>query len=217
MKLSLTRSVSAAFVMECVLVLGIFILINHTAPIPLPKPQPVMMVTMNAVLPAPPTPAPPKPVVKTPPKPKLDPHAIKKEVVKKVDPKPTKSEEVTKPTPTTSEAKSITQPSKPVAAAQGKPDINGVFKEKVRSAVQDAVIYPAAAKIAHLVGQVQVWFMYRDGRVSSPRILTSSGSAMLDRAALAAVSSASYPMPTKELADRDLPFEIWVKFTQAAD
>jgi protein TonB len=218
-QLSLTRSVSAALVMESVLIAAIILFLSHSSTPPLPKPQKVMMVTMNAAIPAPPQPsAPPKPVVKT--QPKIDPHAFKKQVVKKVQPKPVKTEEVAKPTPTTAQNKAVTQPThaeKPTQAAQGKPDINAVFREKIRSAVQNAVIYPAAARISHLIGDAQVWFMYRNGKVSSPKILTRSGSGMLDRAAIAAVSNAEYPMPTKDLADRDLAFEVWVKFTQTAD
>ncbi|NDU88301.1 MAG: TonB family protein, partial [Ferrovum sp.] len=91
-------------------------------------------------------------------------------------------------------------------------DISLTFADKVRSAVQGAVVFPMAARAAHLSGQTKVTFDYKDGVVSSASVLTTSGNRILDKAALAAVHAAHFPAATAEYAGRVLTFEIWVKF-----
>ena len=91
-------------------------------------------------------------------------------------------------------------------------DISLTFADKVRSAVQGAVVFPMAARAAHLSGQTKVTFDYKDGVVSSASVLTTSGNRILDKAALAAVHVAHFPAATAEYTGRVLTFEIWVKF-----
>lgn len=94
------------------------------------------------------------------------------------------------------------------------PRIQARFEDQVHAAVQSAMRYPYAAKLAHIAGRTQVSFEYLDGRASAVKIAVSSGYGMLDSAALQAVSSATYPPPPKNLAGKSLPFEVWVRFYQ---
>ena len=82
----------------------------------------------------------------------------------------------------------------------------------MKAAVQAAVVYPASARMAHVVGKTKVAFSYRDGQVSNPSVVVSSGSSMLDAAARRAVEAASYPAPPAGFAGKVLQFEVWVRF-----
>jgi protein TonB len=48
--------------------------------------------------------------------------------------------------------------------------------------------------------------------MSEPRILSSSGLGIIDRAALQAVQKANYPLPNAELRERTLSYEVWIEF-----
>lgn len=103
--------------------------------------------------------------------------------------------------------------SRPVMPQHLKPaDISVTFADKVRAAVQNAVVFPMAARAAHLSGETKVSFDYKDGVVSAGHVITTSGNAILDKAAVAAIHAAHYPMATVEYAGRVLTFEIWVRF-----
>ncbi len=159
-------------------------------PPPLPKPpppQPVVhhMVAHTEPRPIPvPTPAPaPVAQAEAPPAP--------------VTPTP--------PQPTTKAAPTMPQHVRPA-------DISITFADKVRAAVQSAVVFPMAARAAHLSGETKVSFDYKDGVVSDAHVITTSGNAILDKSAMAAVHAAHYPMATAEYVGRVLTFEIWVRF-----
>ena len=156
-------------------------------------------------VPPPPTPKPP------PPKPEVH-HTVAHQEPVPV-PTPTPAPPPVVPAPVTP------APSQEVAAVAPMPpqhlspaDISLTFADKVRSAVQGAVVFPMAARAAHLSGQTKVTFDYKDGVVSSASVLTTSGNRILDKAALAAVHVAHFPAATAEYAGRVLTFEIWVKF-----
>jgi periplasmic protein TonB len=82
----------------------------------------------------------------------------------------------------------------------------------VRSAVQAAMQYPYAARMARIQGKTQVSFDFLNGKASHLRVLVSSGYGVLDQAALKAVNAAIYPPPPQELAGKTLTLEVWVKF-----
>jgi TonB family protein len=68
----------------------------------------------------------------------------------------------------------------------------GWLRETLRSRLEEVKSYPAAARAVHAQGLVLVQVRIDgDGRLMDPQIKESSGSAMLDRAALAAVQAAS--------------------------
>ncbi|WP_297483212.1 energy transducer TonB [Ferrovum sp.] len=156
-------------------------------------------------VPPPPTPKPP------PPKPEVH-HTVAHQEPVPV-PTPTPAPPPVAPVPVTP-----APPQKVAEAAPAPPqhlrpaDISVTFADKVRSAVQGAVVFPMAARAAHLSGQTKVTFDYKDGVASAASVLTTSGNRILDKAALAAVHVAHFPAATAEYAGRVLTFEIWVKF-----
>lgn len=114
-------------------------------------------------------------------------------------------------------------PPKIVQAATAVPtppvstEISMSFQSRVRAAVQDAVVYPMAARASHLSGQTRVGFTYLDGRASDIKVLVSSGSTLLDQAAMIAVRAANYPLTDKEYRGRLLTFQLWVRFLLRED
>jgi protein TonB len=82
----------------------------------------------------------------------------------------------------------------------------------MRAAIQAALRYPESARMAGMAGRTRVTFQYHDGEVSGVTLVTSSGSGMLDRAALAAVREAAYPKPEPALAGKTLNEQLWVTF-----
>ncbi|WP_407275257.1 TonB family protein [Halothiobacillus sp. DCM-1] len=177
------------------------------APTPVPTPQP-----------APPVPPPPAPAPKPVPKPKEAPkpkpekpvvhhpvHPVHHEVTPPAPPPPAP---VNPPMPETTPAPPV--PSAPPTVSQ--PRITPSFEASVRSAVQSALRYPPAARMMHLAGKTKVAFDYQEGVVSHARVLVSSGSDLLDRAAIEAVRDAHYPSPEAAQAHARLHFELWVEF-----
>lgn len=68
----------------------------------------------------------------------------------------------------------------------------GWLRETLRSRLEEVKRYPAAARAVHAQGLVLVQVRIDgDGRLTDPEIKETSGSAVLDRAALAAVQAAS--------------------------
>jgi TonB family protein len=98
------------------------------------------------------------------------------------------------------------------AAATVPHDVIQGLEARIRQAVQDAAIYPASARVMHLEGRTQVRFDYTDGSVGVADVSTPSTSAMLDRAALAAVRRAALPRAPAEVGKRTLPLLVWVDF-----
>ena len=151
----------------------------------------------------------PKPVVKRPhphPKPKPIHHIVHhRHVAKPPPPKP-----IAKPAP----PKTVTVPQPPPKQPSVSPDVMTLFEQQIHAAVQSVLVYPYAAKLAHIAGRVKIAFAYRAGKVSEIKILQGSPYAMLNTAAIRAVQSADYPPPPQNLGDRELQFEIWVRFKQ---
>ncbi len=179
------------------------------------KPQVTLIQLTQApeapkTVPPPPTPKPP------PPKPEVH-HTVAHQEPVPV-PTPTPAPPPVVPTPVTPVPVTPAPPQKVAEAAPAPPqhlrpaDISVTFADKVRSAVQGAVVFPMAARAAHLSGQTKVTFDYKDGVASAASVLTTSGNRILDKAALAAVHVAHFPAATAEYAGRVLTFEIWVKF-----
>ncbi|MBN2856694.1 MAG: TonB family protein, partial [Halothiobacillaceae bacterium] len=168
-----------------------------------------------------PAPPPPeiKPVVKhePPPKPpkvahkeahKKEPKVVHKIIPVHAEPIP---EAPPEPRPMPAPPAPAPSPSAPAVNAQ----VSMAFEAQVRSAVQSALVYPAAARMMHLSGRTKVGFIYQDGQTSGLRVIQSSGSALLDNAALTAVRAAQYPEPAAAQRHKPLSFELWVQFTQS--
>ncbi len=91
------------------------------------------------------------------------------------------------------------------------------WEARIRQAVQDAAIYPASARLQRRQGRTQVQFAYADGTVSTVMVVQSSESALLDAAALAAVTRAQMPSPPPDLGPQHRTMLVWVQFTLTAE
>lgn len=90
------------------------------------------------------------------------------------------------------------------------------FAAALKAAIQAAVVYPAAARMSGFQGQTQVEFVFRDGVCSQVRVIRSSGSGLIDRAALAAVTEAVPPPVPPSLKGRAMTYEVTVLFALEA-
>ena len=208
MKSALSRAALIAFALE-IMIVGAFADFLSQKP---EKPRPKVVMLSFPALPEPP--APPKP--KTPePKPKPEHRVVHHERVKQEvqQQKP----EVQKPEPAPVPSALPPRPAPPNPAPPSPPDITSTFREEVAAAVQSAMRYPYAARMAHIEGKTQVAFDYLDGTASNPAVAVSSGYDMLDKAAIAAVESAYYPPAPRNLAGRRLRILIWVRFYQLGE
>jgi len=86
------------------------------------------------------------------------------------------------------------------------------LEARIRDAVQAAVHYPAAARMMGITGRARLLLDYYSGVVASPVLAQSSGTAMLDDAALAAARAAHYPPAPVEIEGRLLHLLVWVEF-----
>lgn len=188
-------------------------------------------VVQMMLVPAPPRVSPPKPV---PPRPKPVVHKATPKPVPKPVPKPTPHpvirhrpvHHVVRHHPVVHKPavkkllphqipKKITRPVVHAVAKSAPKAIHPVppqYRDIVREAVQHAVVYPLAARIAQITGRARVSFDFSQGRVSNEKIIVSSNAAVLDQAALAAILRAHIPTPPPDLSGRILHFVIWVRF-----
>lgn len=126
------------------------------------------------------TPPPPKPVVEPP-----------KEIIPVTD----------APAPAIQE---IVQPPQVVQQVQpkGNPDAESLFAQDVRARIERKKIYPDTARDLGMTGEVEVLYeLDRSGNLLRAEIVSSSGSKLLDQAAIKAVKSASY---------RSFPDDAWM-------
>jgi protein TonB len=96
-------------------------------------------------------------------------------------------------------APAIQAPVQPPKAAEpqvqpkGNPDAENLFAQDVRSRIERKKIYPDAARDLGMSGEVEVLYeLDRSGNLLRAEIVSSSGSKLLDQAALRAVKSAAY-------------------------
>ena len=109
---------------------------------------------------------------------------------------------------------------RPVPANQASAattDLLGPLEIQIRRAVQEAVIYPASARMQHREGRAQIGFAFRSGMVSNVALIVSSGSRLIDHAALAAVQRAAMPRAPAPIANTMLKLSVWVQFSLASD
>ncbi len=167
-------------------------------------------------------PTPPKPVEKKPPKPvehhvvhhvpqpKPQPVPLPKPPVPEAKPTPQALPQPPKVTAPKVEKPKPAAPITPPAPPQPDPHLLATFNDQVLGAVQAAVQYPFAARMAHMQGRTRVRFNYLDGVVSNVTVVTTSGYDILDDAAIQAVMNAHYPTPPASLKGKILPFTLWV-------
>ena len=96
------------------------------------------------------------------------------------------------------------------AATASQSDALQGWKIRLRQAIQNAVIYPAMARMTHRQGSAAVRFDYRNGAAAHASLSRSSTQAALDAAAVDAVNRATLPPPPHDLdaATRSLVVEV---------
>lgn len=160
---------------------------------PPPEPPPPEPAPPPPV-PAPPVPLPPKPV--TPPKPIARPKPADRPAPT-TEPQP----EAAATAPSTAPATTASAPS-PAPAAPASParatnaSAEDAYVALVRADIEANKHYPTGkeARLARPHGDVEVWFrLDRSGAVKEAGVQTSSGSLILDQAALALVRGGNYP------------------------
>jgi protein TonB len=210
---------------------GAWLWVSHKpAPPPAPLRPPVTVTLAPAVQPAPPQPiAAPAPQTKPQPLPRPAPAHVAapaQHVVRTARPQhaaPPAPAPVPAPAPMPAPAPAAPLPSAvsteapppappPVAAPAAPSGPTPSFEGALRAAIQAALHYPEAARMAGMSGRTRVAFHYRDGVVSDVTVVVSSGMAMLDRAALAAVRDANCPKPEPAFAGKTLSEQLWVNF-----
>ena len=86
------------------------------------------------------------------------------------------------------------------------------WEARIRQAVQDAAVYPAASRMLRREGSAQVQFDYEKGSVARASIAQTSRTAALDNAALAAVLHARLPEPPPGIGTQKRTLLVWVQF-----
>jgi protein TonB len=176
-----------------------------TEPAPVAPDQPPQ-VTQSAPAVAPPTTF--RPVVSAPPAKPL--RHIAQATQKVPAQQTTDAPPVTSPV----KAEAVAASSNAVATVSAAPsaDAEARLEARIRDAVQAAVTYPSAARMMGLTGRARVLLDYQSGSVDKPILAQSSGTPMLDSAALAAARDAHYPKPPPDLAGQRLRLLVWVEF-----
>jgi TonB family protein len=101
--------------------------------------------------------------------------------------------------------------STPASQPTPAPD-HSEYMAKVRAAVQQAFVYPAAASSLGLHGRVKVRFRLTQKTPANAQVVTSSGVSMIDRAAISSVLAARYPEPAADMNLNQMEFEIWIEY-----
>ncbi len=91
-------------------------------------------------------------------------------------------------------------------------DAEAALEARIRDAVQAAMHYPASARMMGVTGRARLQLQYRGGGLLGSALLQSSGTSVLDDAALAAARTAHYPPAPPEIEGRTLLLLVWVEF-----
>jgi protein TonB len=91
------------------------------------------------------------------------------------------------------------------------------WEARIRQAVQDAAIYPAAARLRRREGRAEVQFDYIRGAVADVSVVRTSNVTALDTAALAAVTRARMPAPPPDIGKQPRIMLVWVQFKLTAE
>ena len=210
--LSTSRAMVVAAVIEFALVgASVVFVAQATAKVSRPDLQPVEVVLAE------PEPPPPKPEPRPQQKPLPVPVktvALQAPAPVHTPPAPAKPREEPVP-PIAAESpivESAAPPPPPPVARSATVDREAEFAALVKAAIQAAVTYPPAARSMGFRGRARVEFEFRDGAASLMRIIQTSGIGLIDRAALAAVAGAHYPLPPESLLGKTQIYQVNVLF-----
>jgi protein TonB len=197
-----------ALAAEAALVLAVVWAVTHEPATHVP-PRPVEQVRLVQL---------PKPVETPKPKPELR-HPQPMPVRPAFHPRP-----VRLPPPPVALPPPIALPPSPIAASVPPPapppkaqtvvsaSEQATYLGAIRAAIQEAVQFPADARMLRQEGEVRVKFELRDGVVSNVQIITPGRIQSFNSNALLAVHEASIPSPPKALAHHPFTLVLWVKF-----
>jgi protein TonB len=102
-------------------------------------------------------------------------------------------------------------PASTPTAAQGAVNPLALYTAILREQVRAALVVPAMAREMGLRGRTLVEFRLRpDGEMLWARVVRSSGSSILDHAALKAVHGADFPPFEPRMTRVDTTFALWV-------
>ncbi len=105
----------------------------------------------------------------------------------------------------------------PPAAAVASPGLLAAWEARIHQAVQNALVYPNAARLMHREGRTRIRFDYDHGSVARVSVVETSALAALDQAAVDAITRAAIPAPPPEIADQNRTLLLWVNFTLSGD
>ena len=203
----LSRSLGLAILLEAILLSGAATLIAQAKAIT-PHSEPQIMIAVDDLKPPPeeaPRPEPVRQVVRqAQPKPASVPQAS----VHELPPEPLFSPAPAAPS-LIAEAP-VRETPHPTPRDNG--DREAEFAMRLKASIQAAVVYPAAARAMGFSGRARLEFQFRDGLVSHLRVVQSSGSGMIDQAALASVGNAVVPPIPESIKGRDLTYQVTVEF-----
>jgi protein TonB len=160
----------------------------------------------------------PKPIEKPKPKPELKrPASVPRRLTFHPRPVPLPPPPVALPPPIPLPPSPIAAPVPPPAPPpKAQPVVSASEKSSylgaIRAAIQEAVRFPADARMLRQDGKVEVKFELRDGVVSNVKIITPGRIKSFNSNALLAVHEASIPSPPKALAHHLFTLVLWVKF-----
>ncbi len=159
----------------------------------------------------------PKPVEKPKPKPELKhPQPPPRAPTYHPRPVPLPPPPVALPPPVPLPPSPIAAPAPPPPPPKAQPPASAAEKATylgaIRAAIQDAVQFPADARMLRQDGKVRVKFELRDGVIANVRIITPARIKSFNSNALLAVHDASIPSPPKALAHHLFTLVLWVKF-----
>jgi protein TonB len=180
---------------------------------PLPVPPPPQVIPPPLPEP-PPEPAPlpkveqPKPEAVLPPPPKKKPHRPRR---KHEEPPPP---QVAPPPPAPAmKAPPAPAPVPQVASLPPSPDVLAAYEGLLYAYLQRSIRYPRGAVMRHEQGVAQVHLVIDGaGRLSSFRLLRSSGHDALDKEAVALLQRAPLPPRPAELGNKELSFDAPIVF-----
>lgn len=208
--LPFTRALLSAVALEGVLLVGAGVLLARAETPPQPKAPEIIQLAFDD----PKVEEVKRPVKKETPKPKPVPRRVVQPRVQ-TPPPPQPVPPPSRPLPVVndspvSEKVAVQAPPPPPRDDSAAKEAS--FAAQLKAAIQAAVVYPPAARMSGFHGRARIEFVFRNGICSQVHVIQSSGSGLIDRAALAAVTAATPPPIPDSLKGRSVTYQVTVSF-----
>ncbi len=198
------RSLGLALFIEAILLFGAVTLIAQARANATANEPPMKLVEVDN----PPPPA-------TPPPPKQVKEPVRQPVPHPVPlprPQPVQPEPIVNPAPPVPSVVAAPPAPEKLPPPRDNGDREAEFAARLKASIQAAVVYPAAAKAMGFSGRARLEFQFRDGVISHLKVVQTSGSGLIDQAAMASVGNAVVPPIPDFLKGRDLTYQVTVEF-----